>query len=386
MICFVFKPRRNVGGMLHETRLFSGKLRMDWEAKTSIIALKTTDRRIAQRALDEMAKERQLEHQGLLPSRSVRDSAGRPLMELLGAYLADLRAKGRSESTLAKYESNIRTLTTECGWQTLRCITAPSFCRWRGKSTRREKSLNDMLANMSGFLGWLRAQRMATDNPLDGVDRVDMRLVQRFRRALSVDEQRRLLAAAPHRRAVIYLLVLETGIRRNELNHLRVADFHFETPAPFVCLPASITKNKRMAHMRLRAHVVEAVRSTIAGLSSPDELVFHGHVPRIATIKRDLARAKIEFENEHGRIDLHALRVTFCMNLLNGGGHPRVVQELMRHSDIKLTMKIYTDPSQLPLGSALESLPLLHLKIGGREDDGKQPEFRSPPQKLSVSA
>lgn len=43
------------------------------------------------------------------------------------------------------------------------------------------------------------------------------------------------------------------------------------------------------------------------------------------------------------------------------GGHPRVVQELMRHSDIKLTMKVYTDPSQLPLAAALHSLPLLHL-------------------------
>ncbi len=53
-----------------------------------------------------------------------------------------------------------------------------------------------------------------------------------------------------------------------------------------------------------------------------------------------------------------ALRVTFCTNLLNAGVHPRVVQELMRHSDIKLTMKNYTDPSQLPVAEALEKLPI----------------------------
>jgi site-specific recombinase XerC len=75
----------------------------------------------------------------------------------------------------------------------------------------------------------------------------------------------------------------------------------------------------------------------------------------------DLAKGGLQFETEHGRADLHALRVTFCTNLLNARVHPRVVQELMRHSYIKLTMKVYTDPSQLPLAAALESLPALSL-------------------------
>lgn len=113
--------------------------------------------------------------------------------------------------------------------------------------------------------------------------------------------------------------------------------------------------------MRLRAHLVEALKSIRADNALPSEWAFHQQAPRISTMRRNLTKAGIAFENERGRVDLHALRVTFCTNLPALGVHPRVVQELMRHGDIKLTMKVYTDPSQLPLAAALQSLPMLHL-------------------------
>jgi hypothetical protein len=43
--------------------------------------------------------------------------------------------------------------------------------------------------------------------------------------------------------------------------------------------------------------------------------------------------------------------------LVLSGAHPRIAQELMRHSDLKLTMKLYTDAGQLPVGAALARLP-----------------------------
>ena len=37
--------------------------------------------------------------------------------------------------------------------------------------------------------------------------------------------------------------------------------------------------------------------------------------------------------------------------------HLRVVMEAMRHCDLKLTMKTYTDASQLPLAASVAALP-----------------------------
>ena len=89
--------------------------------------------------------------------------------------------------------------------------------------------------------------------------------------------------------------------------------------------------------------------------------VFAGMVPRLPRFRKDLALAGIPFETAEGRLDLHSLRVTFCTHLSAAGVAPRVAMELMRHSDIRLTMKVYTDPARLPLAAAVASLPALTL-------------------------
>ena len=83
-------------------------------------------------------------------------------------------------------------------------------------------------------------------------------------------------------------------------------------------------------------------------------------MPRIPTFKRDLAAADIPFEDARGRrIDLHGLRKTYGTMLAAAGVSPRVAMELMRHSDMKLTMGVYTDVAQLPMIAETERLPSL---------------------------
>ena len=62
-------------------------------------------------------------------------------------------------------------------------------------------------------------------------------------------------------------------------------------------------------------------------------------------------------------MEFHALRVTFGTNLVLAGVPIRVVQELMRHSDIRLTMKIYTDASKLPLKEGIAALPWVGVSV-----------------------
>ena len=44
-----------------------------------------------------------------------------------------------------------------------------------------------------------------------------------------------------------------------------------------------------------------------------------------------------------GKLDFHSLRYTFATKLARKGVSKRLAQELMRHSDPKLTANIYTD-------------------------------------------
>ena len=60
-------------------------------------------------------------------------------------------------------------------------------------------------------------------------------------------------------------------------------------------------------------------------------------------LARDLDAAGIPYETEAGILDFHALRGTFATMLSKSGVSPKAAQELMRHSDIRLTMPKYTN-------------------------------------------
>ena len=55
--------------------------------------------------------------------------------------------------------------------------------------------------------------------------------------------------------------------------------------------------------------------------------------------------------------DFHSLRYTWGTYLQRNGVNSRTAMELMRHSDRKLTDKIYTDSNLLPLGEVVRNLP-----------------------------
>jgi hypothetical protein len=85
----------------------------------------------------------------------------------------------------------------------------------------------------------------------------------------------------------------------------------------------------------------------------------------VKILDRDLKLAGIPKRDERGRtLDVHALRSTFGTLLSKGGVAPRTAQAALRHSDIKLTMNVYTDPKLLDVAGALDALPALPLDNG----------------------
>jgi len=73
-------------------------------------------------------------------------------------------------------------------------------------------------------------------------------------------------------------------------------------------------------------------------------------VPKMKEFRQDCAKAGIPFLDERG----HRMDYTPCGRRLSPGFrplkvHPRLAMELARHSDMRLTMKTYTDAGQLPL-------------------------------------
>ena len=153
-----------------------------------------------------------------------------------------------------------------------------------------------------------------------------------------------------------YLLAVHTGLHRSELAALKRGDVYLEAVTPFVQVRASTSKNGKPAALRLHPELVCALRE-IKGDRQPKDLVFK-RFPRIERFRRDLKKAGISYRDETGHFaDFHSLRKRLGTNLTIGGVSSRVAMALMRHSDRRLTDKIYTDENLLPTWSAIDALP-----------------------------
>ena len=66
----------------------------------------------------------------------------------------------------------------------------------------------------------------------------------------------------------------------------------------------------------------------------------------------------MKYVNSHGKFaDFHGLRHTFITNLGRANVSPKTAQLLARHSDIKLTMQIYTHVAPVEQAAAIRALP-----------------------------
>jgi len=327
------------------------------QGKAQDISLGTPDRQVAERKRTELLAEKEREAAGIIAARPLRDAAQKPLSEHLHDLLGDLRAQGKGAKYLANIEHRVGVLIEACGWKVGKDVSADSFQIWRKGQTLSAKTLNDYLEAARRLVNWMEKHGRLVSNPLKRVEKVGTQGREtRHRRAFSEDEMKRLVASVPDVRQAIYLMAVHTGLRRGELAALRWGDVHLEAVQPFLNVRASTTKNHKPASMRLPGEVVAAMDTIRPAKASDSDTVFP-RFPRIERFRRDLAKAKIEYQNEHGFADFHALRNTFCTNLGNGGVAPAVRQALMRHSDSKLTERIYTDKQMLATWSAIEKLP-----------------------------
>jgi len=68
----------------------------------------------------------------------------------------------------------------------------------------------------------------------------------------------------------------------------------------------------------------------------------------------------LKYVDSQGRFaDFHCLRHTFITNLARANVSPKTAQSLARHSDIRLTMDIYTHVEQEEQATAIRGLPSL---------------------------
>lgn len=290
----------------------------------------------------------------------------RPIDDHLADYLAELRTSGRAAKYARTIGYRVRKLFAACGWRLLRDVTADSFARWRdavprakdGRPTIGPTTQNQYLEAAGAFCRWCVKRGRMSANPLAGMAKADETAdVRRERRALDAGQLARLLAAVDPEFRPVYRFMLATGLRRDEARQLLWGDLALNSPTPFIRLRAAATKARRADSLPLHPAIAAELREA-RGDAADGDPVF-SRLPTMHRHRAYLEAAKIPFEDEYGRrLDFHALRHTYCTMLSQSGASPREAMELMRHTEMRLTMRFYTDPRIFDLAGAVARVPI----------------------------
>lgn len=339
----------------------------------------TADLRIARQKLAEAQREVELQKAGHVDRYA--DTRKAPIAELVDAYKAHLEA----ERCAPKYVKNtirmVRKFVAFAKVPTVAAVALQDAQRFTdGLRTKFSTKTRDHHAgSLRGFGKWLEATARWDRDPFHGLrvrtaNRDKFRVFKRT--SFRFEEAERLVEAAMARheaemargglptqegyeqsvrdRQVLYWFALTTAFRANECASIRWEDLALEGPKLAVRLAGKFTKNGDDAHVPVQHFVAEALRDMRARRSAAQvrrgdgpvletDLVFHVPSKIAEIVRKDAAYAGLipQKSPTSKRVDFHCLRKSCARILIELKVHPKVIQQVLRHSDIRLTMDLY---------------------------------------------
>lgn len=215
-------------------------------------------------------------------------------------------------------------------------------------------TLNLYRAYIKNFTAWLDRNGRVPIDPLKALGRFRTQGAEKVRRrALSKDEQERLIRAAETGgpkatlsgpdRAMLYRFALATGFRKGECAAIKPADLIFDGPRPLVRLAGTHTKNRKTVHQPMPRWLVPMFRTWLAGRPKLSPCwPGLGSAGAAKAVASDLEKAGIVARTEEGKVDFHALRHTYITMLALAGVPIATAQSLARHGSYQLTVSVYT--------------------------------------------
>ena len=365
-----------------------GKAKGNWYASWSdhngqrkTKCTRTTDKATAERIAKKHEADAALRRDGVIDP--TLDAIGRESRRSIDDHLADYRAKlqaaGRTQRHIDDTLRYVCKIAAAAEWQTAANISADAVHRFAGglqEQGRSARTVQAHLAAIKAFSKWLAQNEKLPRDPLASVGKPDPKADRRhIRRMLLPDEWQRLRAAltvGPERdgilaaeRLLLYWTAIQTGLRSSELRSLTRGSLYLDSMRPYITCKAGNTKNRKPAKQYVGCDLANALAAHMA-TKTPSSLMFampHRY-DLAAMLRADLADARRQWlaeakhdsaerlrreqsdflvdENHDGQqLDFHALRHTCGAWYAMQGVHPKLVQTVMRHSSITLTMDTY---------------------------------------------
>lgn len=195
-------------------------------------------------------------------------------------------------------------------------------------------------------------------------------------RKTTLAEGKELHGATSQERVLLYCTAIQTGYRHNELRSLSRGNFFLDGSEPFITCAGNNTKNQKDAKQYIKPELARELRANFDEYGRAFFLPNPMYVVRMLLADLAAARAawldeakdgeRAQWEvsdfllptNQDGEVlQFHSLRHTTGAWLALANCHPKVIQTVMRHSDINLTMGTYGHLFPGQVTDAIQKLP-----------------------------
>jgi len=266
--------------------------------------------------------------------------------QMVDEYRESKKVQGVTEGTLYEIALSLRNferLVGKCSSKQFTQNIIDKFMLQRGSEVKRP-TLNKDIRNMKTFFNWCRENRY-----LNGAIKIkELKEDERPVKSLNDIQIKTLLKTAePNRTMKIrILLALGTGLRRGDLESLKISDIDF---ANNYISTASKKTRKSMGSRPVSAPIMAELSKYVSELDFGQERLFNDNFShkRWKKICEGACLADLKF---------HDLRKTFASMLAQKGVSTAVTQRLLEHSSSMLTNKIYTNVDPV-LRQSVDQLP-----------------------------
>lgn len=242
------------------------------------------------------------------------------------------------------------------------------------------RTINKEVATLRNMLNKGVAWGMIGSNPIAGLKPLRCDKPTKERRALSVAEIESIFAASPSYFLPVLKMFVTTGIRRDELVHMKFSDVDFERRS--VTVRAENSKNHKPREIFLNDDMFETIQELAeqaehrqpmpgdtpklteqqaANFSREHVFVTTANTPWKNNILRAFymvcKNAGIKDGTYGGSVDIHSLRASFTTIAIDNGASPKAIQAILGHSTLGLTMGVYAKATERAKRDAIAALP-----------------------------
>lgn len=210
-------------------------------------------------------------------------------------------------------------------------------------------------------------RKIIKDNPMDELKKPKSKKAERKVRELSTEEQAKLVDILLTDKSIKYvpqmLISMFTGMRMGEVNALTINDIN--TKFNFINVDKTITRKehgrafvntspktaKGNRQIPINTMVKPIIDQVLSGyVPTTDNMLFHTSRNSIVTTnqvsmeyQRVIDKYNVLDKTIKGDVTLHSLRHTYATRCIECGMPPKVLQTLLGHTDIRITLDTYSD-------------------------------------------